>query len=245
MLIQQEEELRPAAAVQETSLVPRFTNQGYSEDALDARRKWVEAKTGIRLTHVSACSLASEQMRGNIENPVGTVQMPLGIAGPLLIHGAHAKGTFYVPLATTEGALVRSYERGMVTLTRAGGVTARVYIDENRVCPVFLLPDVAAAYSFAAGLDGCFARIKEEAESTTRHGKLLRLECQPVGREVIVNFCYFTADAHGMNMIVKATERACRWMLLNTAATDFYLFSGHSSEKRGSGALLLRFSNVA
>jgi hydroxymethylglutaryl-CoA reductase (NADPH) len=177
-------------------------------------------------------------MRGNIENPIGTVQTPLGIAGPLLIHGDHAQGIFYVPLATTEGALVRSYERGMMTLTRAGGVTARLYVDENRVSPVFLLPDVAAAYDFAARIDGCFARIKEEAESTTQHGKLLRLECQPVGREVIVDFCYFTADAHGMNMIVKATERACHWMMLNTGALDFYLFSGHSSEKRGSGTLL-------
>ncbi|HEV2990744.1 MAG TPA: hydroxymethylglutaryl-CoA reductase [Candidatus Angelobacter sp.] len=238
MLIQQGEDLLDAATAQEASLVPRFANQGYSDDAMSARRKWIEAKTGTRFAHVAAFSVPGEQMRGNIENPVGVAQVPLGIAGPLLVHGSHAKGIFYVPMATTEGALVRSYERGMMTLTRAGGVTARVYVDENRISPVFLLPNVAAAYDFAASLDGCFARIKEEAESTTRHGKLLRLEPQPVGREVIVNFCYFTADAHGMNMIVKATERACRWMMLNTAATDFYLFSGHSSEKRGSGALL-------
>jgi hydroxymethylglutaryl-CoA reductase (NADPH) len=238
LLTQQEDVLPPATATEKAELVPRFANQGYSEDALTARRQWIEERTGTKLAHVGACTIPGEQMRGNIENPVGTVQTPLGIAGPLLIHGAHAQGIFYVPMATTEGALVRSYERGMMTLTRAGGVTVRVYVDENRVCPVFLFPDVAAAHDFAAGLDGCFAGIKEEAESTTRHGKLLRLECQPVGREVILNFCYFTADAHGMNMIVKATERACRWILLHTGATDFYLFSGHSSEKRGSGTLL-------
>lgn len=238
MLTQQEDVLPPATVTGEAELVPRFANQGYSEDALIARRKWIEEKTGSKLAHVGACTISGEQMRGNIENPVGIAQTPLGIAGPLLIRGAHAQGIFYVPMATTEGALVRSYERGMMTLTRAGGVTARVYVDENRVCPVFLFPGVAAAHDFAVGLDGCFARIKEEAESTTHHGKLLRLECQPVGREVIVNFCYFTADAHGMNMIVKATERACRWILLHTGATDFFLFSGHSSEKRGSGALL-------
>ena len=125
----------------------------------------------------------------------------------------------------------------MVTLTRSGGVTTRLYLDENRVSPVFLLADVAAAHDFASQLNQSFSILKQEAESTTRHGKLLRLECQPVGREVIVNFCYFTADAHGMNMIVKATERACRWIMLNSAATDFWLFSGHSSEKRGSGSL--------
>jgi hydroxymethylglutaryl-CoA reductase (NADPH) len=219
-------------------LVPRFARQGYSDEAVAARRKWVEEKTGTTLTHVGSYSLSGEQMRGNIENPIGAIQMPVGVAGPLLIHGSHARGTFYVPLATTEGALIRSYERGMVALTRSGGVTTRLYLDENRVSPVFLFPDVATAHDFAAQLNQSFPMIRREAESTTRHGKLLRLECHPVGREVIVNFCYFTADAHGMNMIVKATEHACRWIMLNSVATDFWLFSGNSSEKRGSGALL-------
>src|ERR1044071_976437 len=220
-------------------LVPRMTQQGYARPDVERRRQWLERKTGCRLTHIGAHSIPSDEMRGNIENPVGAAQMPLGVAGPLLINGTDARGVFYVPLATTEGALVRSYERGMVTLTRSGGVTTRIYLDENRVSPVFLLADVAAAYDFAAQLRQCFPIIRQEAESTTRHGKLLRLECHPVGREVIVNFCYFTADAHGMNMIVKATEQACRWIMLNSAATDFWLFSGHSSEKRGSGSLFI------
>lgn len=236
-MLSQQDELSTSAAT-DAALVPRFAQQGYSDTEINARRKWLEEKTETSLDHVGRFSLPGEQMRGNIENPVGMVQMPLGVAGPLLIHGNHARGVFYVPMATTEGALVRSYERGMMTLTRAGGATARVYLDENRVCPVFLFPDVSSAHGFAQRLNESFPRIQEEAESTTRHGKLLRLECQPVGREVIVNFCYFTADAHGMNMIVKATERACHWILLHVGGTDFYLFSGHSSEKRGSGNLL-------
>ncbi len=231
-----------ASSVAESSeaapLVPRFEKQGYDQAAVAARRKWLEEKTGHSFKHIGSHSIPGEQMRGNIENPVGAVQMPLGIAGPLLIHGAHAKGVFYVPLATTEGALVRSYERGMVTLTRAGGVTTRVYTDENRVSPVFLCADVAAAHDFASHLNENFSTIKQQAEITTRHGKLLRVECQPIGREVIVNFCYFTADAQGMNMIVKATERACQWILSKSHAQTFYIFSGLSSEKRGSGSLL-------
>jgi hydroxymethylglutaryl-CoA reductase (NADPH) len=218
-------------------LVPRFEHQGYQAQAVTARRNWVGEKTGCGLHHVARYSIPSEEMRGNLENPIGAAQVPLGVAGPLLIHGEHAKGIFYVPLATTEGALVRSYERGMVTLTRAGGVTTRVYGDENRVCPVFLFPGVAEAHEFAMRLNDHFSTIKAEAESTTHHGKLLRLECRPVGREVVVNFCYFTADAHGMNMIVKATERACGWILSHTGAQDFLIFSGLSSEKRASGAL--------
>src|SRR6185437_16588024 len=124
------------------------------------------SKTGAQLEHVGCFTVPGEQMRGNVENPIGTVQMPLGIAGPLLIHGEHAQGTFYVPLATTEGALVRSYERGMVTLTRSGGVTTRLYLDENRVSPVFLFPDVAAARDFAGQLNQSFPIIRREAEAT-------------------------------------------------------------------------------
>jgi hydroxymethylglutaryl-CoA reductase (NADPH) len=219
-------------------LVPRLGPEGYEREAVTKRREWVERKTASNLFHIGSYSAASENMRGNIENPVGAVQVPLGIAGPLAIRGTYANGIFYVPLATTEGALVRSYERGMVTLTRAGGVTTRVYQDENRVSPVFFLADVASAHEFVNQLTGDFLRIKEEAESTTKHGKLLRLDCHPVGREVMVNFCYYTADAHGMNMIVKATEHACQWILCNSSAHNFYLFSGLSSEKHGSGALL-------
>jgi hydroxymethylglutaryl-CoA reductase (NADPH) len=177
-------------------------------------------------------------MRGNIENPVGAAQMPLGVAGPLLIKGTNAQGVFYVPLATTEGALVRSYERGMVALTRAGGATTRVYTDENRVSPVFLFESVDRAHEFAITLPGQFEAIRAEAESTTRHGKLQRIECHALGREAIVNFCYFTGDAHGMNMIVKATDHACRWIMDHCDALHYYVFSGFSSEKRASGSLL-------
>ncbi len=218
-------------------LVPRFEEQGYSAEAMEARRRWVEERTGARLGLVGASAIPGEAMRGNIENPVGAVQVPLGVAGPLLIEGEHARGTFYVPLATTEGALVRSYERGMVAITRSGGATVRLLADENRVSPVFVFEGVAEAAVFARGLPGWFDALKAEAESTTRHGRLLRIEPRPVGREVAVHFVYWTADAHGMNMIVKATDRACRWLVEQGHARRYYVFSGAESEKRASGSL--------
>jgi hydroxymethylglutaryl-CoA reductase (NADPH) len=219
-------------------LVPRMKQQGYAQPYVQRRRQWLEQKTGCRLTHIGAYSIPSDEMRGNIENPVGAAQMPLGVAGPLLIKGTNAQGVFYVPLATTEGALVRSYERGMVALTRAGGATTRVYTDENRVSPVFLFESVDRAHEFAITLPGQFEAIRAEAESTTRHGKLQRIECHALGREAIVNFCYFTGDAHGMNMIVKATDHACKWIMDHCDALHYYVFSGFSSEKRASGSLL-------
>src|SRR5437763_119848 len=79
--------------------------------------------------------------------------------------------------------------------------------------------------------------LRPEAEATTRPGRLLRVECSPIGREVIVHFRFYTADAHGMNMIVKAADRACAWAMRKYPARRYYTFSGHSSEKRASGAL--------
>ena len=226
------------AAMLPVDLVPRFRAQGYSAADVARRRLWIEHRTGVTLEHVGACSIATEQMRGNIENPIGTIQMPVGVAGPLLIHGDQADGTFYVPLATTEGALVRSYERGMVTLTRSGGVTTRIDADENRICPVVMFDGVAAARRFVTDLPGHVPALRREAEATTRHGRLLRVEPRQIGRDVILAFCYHTGDAQGMNMIVKATERACEWLRRNGSIPAYEIFSGFSSEKRASAALL-------
>lgn len=219
-------------------LVPRFSAQGYEAEDVERRRAWLEHKTGVRLQHVGAHSVPTEAMRGNIENPVGAAQVPLGVAGPLRVDGEHAHGEFYVPLATTEGALVRSYERGAVALTRAGGATARVFTDENRVAPIFTFDDLTSAHEFARRVGALLDPLREQAQSTTRHGKLLRVEPRPLGTRVIVDFCYSTADAHGMNMIVKATDQACRWLVAQGLAREYHVFSGHSSEKRASGALL-------
>ncbi len=219
-------------------LIPRFKEQGYERELVDERRAWAEARTGAHLEHVGAFTIPSEVWRGNLENPIGAAQTPLGIAGPLLIHGQHAQGTFYVPLATTEGALVRSYERGARAITRAGGAQVRIYIDENRICPVFFFKDVATAYEFTLAVERHFPEIKAAAESTTRHGKLLRLECMPVGREVITNFYYYTADAQGMNMISTATDKGCKWIQEHLGGMRYYIFSGYNSEKRASGSIL-------
>lgn len=222
-------------------LVPRLKDQGYTPDRVARRREWVERKTGASLRHVGSFSMDSEEMRGNIENPVGIAQIPIGVAGPLLVRGQYAQGTFYVPLATTEGALVRSYERGMVALTRAGGVETSVVGDENQISPSFFFETITEATRFIPWVHENFESIRARAESTTRHGKLQSVACRQVARQVIVNFGYDTADAQGMNMIVKATDAACRWITESyPPLRSYFLFSGMCSEKRPSGYLLSR-----
>lgn len=219
------------------ALVPRLAGQGYGDEQLAVRRRWLEAETGCRLEHVGATSLPGEAMRGNVENPIGAAQVPLGVAGPLEIHGEHADGVFYVPLATTEGALVRSYERGMAAITRAGGATARVLADENKVCPVLVYEDAVAALDAARRLPGLFAELAAAAGATTRHGRLLSAAPTVLGRRLIVTFTWSTGDAHGMNMIVRGSDAAVALLAEATGAVDRLTFSGMSSEKRASGSL--------
>ena len=223
-----------------SDLVPRLKDQGYEADRVARRRAWVERKTGAELNHLGRFSVDSEQMRGNIENPIGVAQIPIGVAGPIEVHGDYARGVFYVPLATTEGALVRSYERGMVALTRSGGVQTSVVAEENQINPSFFLGSVGEGTKFVRWLGDRFDEIRERAESTTRHGKLKEIRCHQVGRQVIANFAYDTGDAQGMNMIVKATDHACRWIVEEFPGSTYFVFSGMCSEKRPSGYLLSR-----
>ncbi len=221
-------------------LVPRLRDQGYEHQRVARRRAWVEERTGVALRHIGSYSIESEAMRGNIENPVGIAQIPLGVAGPLEVHGQYAEGTFYIPLATTEGALVRSYERGMVALTRSGGVETALIADENQISPSFIFDSISSAAAFEGWISKNADEIRRQAESTTRHGKLRTLKCHQAGRQVILNFGFDTGDAQGMNMIVKASDKACRWIAEQYPGVRYFQFSGMCSEKRPSGYLLSR-----
>lgn len=218
-------------------LVPRLKAQGYDRDQVAIRRAWVEEHTDCELPHVGSFSVPSEEMRGNVENPIGVAQVPLGVAGPLLVSGEHAEGIFFVPLATTEGALVRSYERGMAAITRAGGASARLLDDQNRVCPMFLFEDVVAATEFSATFGDRLPELIEVAGTTTRHGRMLGAQVRQIGRRVILDLRFFTADAQGMNMAVKAAEAVCQRLKATSNAQRYTIFSGYDSEKRASGSL--------
>ena len=222
------------------SLLPRLKDGGYDAERVARRREWVRKRTGAALQHIGSPSFDTELMRGNVENPIGVAQIPLGVAGPVEVLGTHARGQFYVPMATSEGALIRSYERGMVALTRAGGVQTAVLEDENQTAPTIFFSQVHEAAAFCEWAPLHLAEMQAEASTTTRHGKLRRLQCYQAGRQVILNLGFSTGDAQGMNMIVKATDAVCRWIAANYPIAQYFLFSGMCSEKRASGFLMTR-----
>ena len=223
-----------------SDLLPRLKDQGYAAERVARRRAWVEEKTGASLPHTGSFSFDPELLRGNIENLVGVAQVPVGVAGPVLVHGQHARGLFYVPLATTEGALIRSYERGMVALTRAGGVQAAVLADENQIAPTFFFEDIHSAHGFTEWASNHLAEMQAIAATTTRHGKLTGLKCHQIGRQVLVNFGFTTGDAQVMNMIVKAADAVCAWIRKQHPNSSYLIFSGLCSEKRASSFVMNR-----
>ncbi|HKW98855.1 MAG TPA: hydroxymethylglutaryl-CoA reductase [Bryobacteraceae bacterium] len=242
---------KPAAAppaVPETSrngleisdLVPRFRDEGYSLDQVARRRAWLESQTGAALNHTGRLSFDSEDLRGNIENPIGVAQVPVGVAGPILVRGKYAQGAFYVPMATSEGALVRSYERGMAALTRSGGVEVSVLRDENHISPSFFFADVSSAAAFTEWIPQQMPDLQAAAATTTRHGRLVACECFQTGRQVILDLRFSTGDAQGMNMIAKAADAICRWIESRFPSSSHLLFSGMCSEKRASGFVIAR-----
>ena len=207
--------------------IPRDPSNDYTQELAAARRAFVQERTGTELRHVGHYSVDPATVEGNVENFLGVAQVPIGLAGPLRINGEHASGDFYVPLATTEGTLVASYNRGMRLLSESGGVRTTVVEEHMQRAPVFVLDDALRAREFGDWVDEHFADIKAAAESTTRSGKLSYIGQYSIGPLRYLRFNYTTGDAAGQNMTGKATLVACEWIKANHPGRPRYILSGN------------------
>ena len=181
-----------------------------------ARRLALEKMYGVTLSSIGSTILDFEELVGrNIENPIGAVQVPVGVIGPLRIEGDYARGDYYVPLATTEGALVASVNRGAKAITLSGGVRTKILFDGMSRAPAIWTPSIVEAVRLVKWVEEHFDEIKREAESTTRHGKLKRIDAFHVGNIVWLRFMFETGDAMGMNMVTIAVDKAVNWIANN------------------------------
>ena len=215
--------------------IPRDPDDDYSREAAEARRKLVNEQTGAELEHVGKYSFDPAVLPGNIENFIGVAQVPIGLAGPLLVDGEHAQGEFYVPMATTEGTLVASYSRGMKMCAEAGGVKTTIVDDRMQRAPGFLFDSAREARDFVGWLDEHYEEIKAVAESSTSTGKLIEIERYHASRFVYTRFDYTTGDAAGQNMVSKATWFACEWIKKNYPPLNDYMLDAQlSTDKKHS-----------
>jgi len=152
--------------------VPRDKTNDHTHEAARMRREFLTQRTGLPLDHVGSYSFDPGVTAGNIENFIGVAQVPIGLAGPLRISGEHVDEDVYVPLATTEGTLVASYNRGMRILTESGGVKTTIHERFMQRAPVFHFDDARGARSFAQWVDANLDGIRTAAETTSSVAKL-------------------------------------------------------------------------
>lgn len=215
--------------------IPRSGENDYSREIIGQRQQFLEEKTGVTLNHTKSFSFDPESMSGNCEHLFGVAQVPIGVAGPLVVNGEHAQGEFYVPMATIEGTLIASYNRGMRVIRESGGIMTTVTGEAMQRAPVFMFNNARDARDFCRWLEENFTAIKAQAESTTSVGRLLEIEQYPVHKMVYTRFDYSTGDAAGQNMTGKATYVACEWIQSQFPTMRGYgLSGGMDTEKRTS-----------
>jgi hydroxymethylglutaryl-CoA reductase (NADPH) len=217
--------------------IPRNPKDDYSAGAMQRRREFLEERTGASLEHLPRLSFDPGLTAGNVENLIGVAQVPVGLAGPLRIVGEHARGDFYIPLATTEGTLVASYSRGARVITESGGVRATIVKTSMQRAPVFIFANALQARDFGQWLAASFEEVRQVAESTTGYGRLVEIEQYNVGNLLNTRFNYTTGDAAGQNMTGKATHAACEWLRETHPLHPEYMLSGATDTDKKHSAM--------
>lgn len=210
----------------------------YTEAARLERLEFLRKETSAPLATLQETRLTPSRLTGNIENLIGAVEVPVGLAGPLVFRGQHAKGQIFAPLATSEGALVASATRGATAISRSGGVTTRVAGQRMMRVPVFSMSNLEGAFTFANWIRDHFAELREQTRRVSQHAQLVSAEPVILGRMVHVYFLYQTGDAAGQNMTTTCTWQAAQWLmeqakhLHGVAVEDFLIEANMSGDKK-------------
>jgi len=214
-----------------------------TRDPVAERWRQLGASAAQRAALADADSLAaSAGFERNIENFIGTVKVPVGIAGPLRVHGSSAQGDYALPLATTEAALVASYHRGARLITQAGGCAATVLAEGVSRAPGFAFHSLADAARFANWVESQRALLAEAAERTTLHGRLSNVHATVEGNHVYVNLEFYTGDAAGQNMATLATAAIVQVIVQHAPVRHeaCFLEANHSGDKKASAQAFAR-----
>ncbi len=218
--------------------IPREEGDDYTAEAVETRRTLLEEAVGRPLPHIGRARVPLESARGKIENLVGHAQVPLGIAGPMLVDSTLGAREVFVPMATTEGAMVAAYSRGMAILRAAGGARSRLTREGLTQNPILVYADARAAQEAARVVRASLERMQAVCAETTRHGELITLDAEVIGRRVVLRFVFTTGDAIGINMASRATDSCLALLASETGAQARYVH-GQDVEKRANARALV------
>lgn len=211
-------------------------------EALDRRWSVLGRSPETRAVLADPQTLADmARYRHNIENFIGTVKVPVGIAGPLSVNGLYAQGSYYVPLATTEAALVASYSRGAQLITEAGGCSTLLLNEGVSRAPGFAFRNLQEVGKFMIWAIAQQAEFKRVAEATTRFGRLTDMRITVEGNHVYLDFQFTTGDAAGQNMVTIATQAICDYIRDQSPIQPQYGFveANLSGDKKASAQSFL------
>ena len=212
--------------------LPKDRENDHSREAARARAEFLENQNQCRIDQLLRSDIDPSLTKGNIESFLGFAQVPVGVIGPLRINGEHASGDFYVPMSTTEGALISSYNRGARAISLSGGVNVAVVADGMQRAPYFVLENVFKAKEFIGWVETHFGTLQKVAQKTTSHGKLIRYNAYMQGRIVYLRLHFHTGDAMGMNMITKASHELCRYITANFPVVEYAIESNLAVDKK-------------
>jgi len=215
--------------------LPSATEAG--PEAVAARRAALEqAGCSTRELAGEGPGIAPEELSGSVEGFVGFARVPVGVFGPLRIDGREARGEFVVPIATTEGALVMSFQHAANVLNRAGGVAAACTDERVWRAPAFAFAGLADAVRFAEWIPSQRVELERCVGGTSRHARLVEVVPRVVGSEVFLRLGFTTGDAAGQNMVTFAAEAICRHLLDHapTAPVQWLVEGNHSGDKKAT-----------
>lgn len=220
----------------------------FLEEDRQARVDSLREKTGIRLPTYSASQIDSRSVSGNIENFIGTIQVPTGLIGPLRFRFKNHEEEVLAPFSTTEGALISSIQRGSLALNLSGGVTTRLVSSQMTRAPQFEFSSIDAALEFSQWIQLRLPELQALVKRKSQYAELIRLEPKAFGRSVHCRFVYTTGNAAGQNMTTFCTSYLCRYLLDRWAegfadphfrCVDFLIEGNISSDKKVSALSIL------
>lgn len=216
--------------------IPRVSSQKhYSSEAINERLQWARDVSGAKMQNISNSLLKPASLAGNIENYIGAVQVPVGMAGPLLVKGTYTDGYIPLPIATTEGALVSSISRGALVCGLAGGVHVSVTRQQMVRAPVFFCESLEGAVALEKWIHENISSIKEKAESVSSIARLEKILPLVFGNALHLRFYFKTGDAAGQNMTSACTWMACEWIAEEIADDPFIGYQYYYIESNMSG----------
>lgn len=223
---------------EETQTEQMPTREMFSPEFQKDRLDFLKKVTGSTLPYLSGETKFSDTsvLEGNIENYIGMSQVPTGIIGPVRVVGTSAHGDFYVPLATSEGALIASYQRGAKATFLAGGIRSVCLTENVYRAPLFRFQDLADLGKFVVWALAQEEKMHEIVSATSRFAKLEDISTNIEGNQLIITFGYFTGDASGQNMVTICTDAICKWLIENAPVQPktWYIEGNFSGDKKAT-----------